>query len=168
MTIDTIYVTYNAEIELLEKSIKSIISQVRKIYIVDNTPNKDTRLVSFQNEKIEVIYLEDNLGIAYAQNVGLKKALHSDAEYIMLSDQDTCYPEAYVDDMIKIFSHNKNIAAIAPKFIDSNKNGDDGFIQVTPIVFKKFAPKKGLYDLMQVIASGKIIRELIFKWRDYV
>lgn len=34
MTIDTIYVIYNPEIELLERSIKSIVSQVRKIYIV--------------------------------------------------------------------------------------------------------------------------------------
>lgn len=63
MMIDTIYVTYNAEIGLLERSIKNIVSQVRKIYIVDNTPNKDLRLDSFQNEKVEIIYLGDNLGI---------------------------------------------------------------------------------------------------------
>jgi hypothetical protein len=53
--IGTIYVTYNAAVELLERSIKSIVSQVRKIYIVDNTPNKDLRLDSFQNEKVEII-----------------------------------------------------------------------------------------------------------------
>lgn len=62
MMIDTIYVTYNAKIGLLERSI-NIVSQVRKIYIVDNTPNKDLRLDSFQNEKVEIIYLGDNLGI---------------------------------------------------------------------------------------------------------
>lgn len=115
MTIDTIYATYNAEIELLQRSIESIASQVRKIYIVDNTPNKDLRLDSFQNEKVEIIYLGDNLGIAYAQNVGIKKSLENNAEFIMLSDQDTCYPQNYVDTMLKVFSHDKNIAAIAPK-----------------------------------------------------
>lgn len=62
MMIDTIYVTYNAKIGLLERSI-NIVSQVRKIYIVDNTQNKDLRLDSFQNEKVEIIYLGDNLGI---------------------------------------------------------------------------------------------------------
>lgn len=158
MTIDTIYVTYNAEIELLEWSIKSIVSQVRKIYIVDNTPNKDIRLDSFQNEKVEIIYLGDNLGIAYAQNVGIKKSLENNAEFIMLSDQDTCYPDNYVEDMLKVFSHDKNIAAIAPKFIDSNKKGEDGFIQVSPVIFKQFFPKNGLHEVLQVIASGKILQ----------
>lgn len=158
MTIDTVYVTYNAEIELLKKSIKSIVSQVRKIYIVDNTPNKDVRLNSFQNEKVEIIYLGDNFGIAYAQNVGIKKALENNAEFIMLSDQDTCYPENYVEEMLKVFSCNKKVAALAPKFIDSNKKGDDGFIQVLPIVFKQFYPQTGQHEVMQAIASGKILQ----------
>lgn len=179
MTIDTIYVTYNAEIELLSQSIKSIISQVRKIYIVDNTPNRDLRLDSFQNEKVEIIYLGDNLGIAYAQNIGIKKSLENSSQFIMLSDQDTCYPVDYVRDMLKIFSHDKNIAAIAPKFIDSNKKGDDGFIKVLPIIFKQFYPETGQHEVMQVIASGKILQakylndiglmdeELFIDWVDF-
>jgi len=158
MIIDTIYVTYNADIKLLERSIKSIVSQVRKIYIVDNTPNKDLRLDSFQNEKVEIIYLGDNFCIAYAQNVGIKKALENGTEFTMLSDQDTCYPDNYVDAMLKVFSHDKNIAAIAPRFIDSNKKGEDGFIEVSPIVFKQFFPKNGLHEVLQVIASGKILQ----------
>lgn len=164
MTIDTIYVTYNAEIELLEKSIKSIASQVRKVYIVDNTPNKDLRLDSFQNEKVEIIYLGDNYGIAYAQNVGIKKSLENNAEFIMLSDQDTCYPQDYIYNMLKVFQKNINIAAVAPNYIDINKKGKrEGFIKVFPIVFKRFFPKDGLHEVLQVIASGKIINAKYLK-----
>ena len=157
MTIATVYVTYNPEIKRLEKSIKSIVSQVRKIYIVDNTPNKDLRLDSFQNEKVEIIYLGDNFGIAYAQNIGIKKALDENSEYIMLSDQDTIYPNNYISDMTKIFDTHNNVGAIAPRFIDNMKKSSDGFISLTPIIFKQFFPQSGLYEVMQVIASGKIL-----------
>jgi rhamnosyltransferase len=157
MRIFTIYVTYNAEIELLKKSIQSIVSQVRKIYIVDNTPNKDNRLTDFQNVNVEIIYLGNNYGIAYAQNVGIKRALENEAEFIMLSDQDTCYPEHYVDEMLKVFNYDTYIAAVAPRFVDSNKKGEDGFIKIKPVIFKQFFPKHGLHEVMQVIASGIIL-----------
>ena len=159
MIIDAIYVTYNAEIELLEKSIKSIASQVRKVYIVDNTPNKDLRLDSFQNEKVEIIYLGDNFGIGYAQNIGIKKALENGAEYIMLSDQDTVYPHNYISNMLKVFEKDYKIVAVAPRFKDVNKKREEGFFIIdVPVFFKKIFPKSGLYEIMQAIASGIVIR----------
>jgi rhamnosyltransferase len=163
MKITAVYVTYNADIILLKKSIESIISQVNKIYIIDNTPNKDLRLENLKNEKVEIIYLGDNFGIAYAQNIGIKKSLNDNADFIMLSDQDTCYPKSYIYDMLQVFSYDKTIAAVAPRFIDSNKTGKDGFISIYPLIFKQIFPKKGLYDVMQVIASGKILRAKYLK-----
>lgn len=156
--INTIYITYNAQIELLKKSVESITSQVDKIYIVDNTPGKDTRLEFFKNEKMEVIYLEENYGIAYALNVGIKKALQNQVEFIMLSDQDTCYPQNYVYDMLKVFGMDDTTVAVAPRFVDSNKQGKDGFIKVAPVVFKQFFPKSGTHEIMQAISSGKILQ----------
>jgi len=152
-----IYVTYNANTELLSKSINSIVTQADKVIIVDNTPNKDEKLEIFKNEDVEIIYLEDNFGIAYAQNVGIKNALEKYSEYIMLSDQDTIYPNNYISDMLKIFDIYDNVGAIAPRFIDGMKKSSDGFISLTPIIFKQFFPQSGLHEVMQVIASGKIL-----------
>lgn len=177
--INIVYVTYNPQIDLLKKSLESITSQVDKIYIVDNTPGKDTRLEFFKNEKTEVIYLEENYGIAYALNVGIKKALEDGADFVMLSDQDTCYPQNYVYDMLKVFGIDDTIAAVAPRFVDSNKKGKDGFIDVAPVVFKRFLPKDGIHEVMQAISSGKILKtqhllsiglmkdELFIDWVDY-
>lgn len=99
---DMVMVTYSPEIKLLTKAIDSIISQVRKIYIVDNTPNKFLELDKFTDSKIEVIYLNDNMGISYAQNIGIKKSLENKSDFIVLSDQDTIYPDNYIIDMLKI------------------------------------------------------------------
>ncbi len=157
MKTTVIYVTYNANTELLSKSINSIVTQADKVIIVDNTPNKDEKLQIFKNEDVEIIYLEDNFGIAYAQNVGIKNALEKYSEYIMLSDQDTIYPNNYISDMLKIFDIYDNVGAIAPRFIDGMKKSSDGFISLTPIIFKQFFPQSGLHEVMQVIASGKIL-----------
>ena len=42
--IDLVIVTYNPNLELLLNLIKSIQSQVRNIYIIDNTENKQIRI----------------------------------------------------------------------------------------------------------------------------
>ncbi|MCT7630669.1 hypothetical protein N5U06_07925 [Aliarcobacter butzleri] len=86
-----------------------------------------------------------------------KKALDNSTDFIMLSDQDTCYPENYIENMLKVFSYDKRLAAVAPKFIDSNKKSNDGFIKVYPIFFKQIFPRNGIHEVMQVIASGKIL-----------
>ena len=163
MKVDAVYVTYYPDLVLFERSINSIASQVRKIYIVDNTPGKEMRLESFRNEKTEIIYLGDNFGIAYAQNVGLKKALENSADYILLSDQDTIYPENYIQEMLKAFSYNEKVAAVAPKFKDLNKGHDSFFIKADSLCFKKIYPKGGLHEIMQAIASGKIINAKFLK-----
>jgi rhamnosyltransferase len=157
MRTTVIYVTYYANTELLSKSINSIASQADKVIIVDNTPNKDEKLEIFRNNNVEIIYLKDNYGIAKAQNIGIKKALDENYDYVMLSDQDTVYPNNYINNMIKIFDSYDKVGAIAPKFIDSMKKSYDGFISITPIIFKQFFPISGKHEVMQVIASGIIL-----------
>jgi rhamnosyltransferase len=75
----------------------------------------------------------------------------------MLSDQDTIYPNNYISDMLKIFDIYDNVGAIAPRFIDGMKKSSDGFISITPIIFKQFFPVSGKHEVMQAIASGKIL-----------
>jgi len=105
-----VIVTYKSNVCVLKQLIKSISNQVNKIFIIDNTPNNKFKSEELISEKIEVIYLNENKGIAYAQNIGIKKA------NILLSDQDTIYPEDYILKMIKIFDLDDKIAAIAPIF----------------------------------------------------
>jgi len=158
MKVFVVYVTYNPDIELLAKSIESIYHQVDKIYVVDNTPGGCKELERFAKLKnIQIIYLLDNFGIAYAQNVGIRKALEEGAEYIMLSDQDTVYPENYIKEMLKGFSYDEKVAAVAPRFVDINSGKEAGFIKPS-IFFKRFYPKSGTHEVMQAIASGKILK----------
>ncbi|MEW6566207.1 MAG: glycosyltransferase family 2 protein [Spirochaetota bacterium] len=151
-----IYITYQPNIDLLKKSIYGLISQVNQIIIVDNTPNREKMLETLKNDKIEIIYLEDNYGIAYAQNIGIKRVLEDGADYILLSDQDTIYPSKYVEKMVECFKDNK-VCAAGPLFIDAQTGKVQYFIKKGLNGFKKIYPKSGKNEVFQLIASGTII-----------
>jgi len=55
--IDMIIITYAPEIELLTKAIQSMVQQVRRIYIVDNTPTRADSLKIFQDKFMPVVIL---------------------------------------------------------------------------------------------------------------
>lgn len=151
----SIYVTYNPNIPLLEKAIDSLIEQVDYAIVVDNSPEPS---LGFRNERVIIEALGDNIGIAAAQNIGIRKAIELGAEYIVLSDQDTVYPESYVRSMLPVFKEFQDACVVVPKFVDAMKNGEDGFIAVTPVFFQQFFPSSGCHEILQAIASGKIIK----------
>jgi rhamnosyltransferase len=152
-----VVVTYKPDILILEKCIHSLVNQLNKITIVDNTPNGNNSLERFKNfPNVEIIYLGDNYGIAYAQNVGIKKALEEKADFILLSDQDTIYPLDYVEKMLECFKEDK-VAAAGPLFIDAHTGKVQFFVKKGLIGFKKIYPKTGKHEVLQLIASGTII-----------
>jgi len=59
--------------------------------------------------------------------------------------------------MLEVFNLYDNVAGVGSRFIDCNKNYTDGFIALTPIIFKQFYPKFGKHEVMQLISSGTII-----------
>jgi len=148
---------YKPNITILEKCINSLISQLNNLIIVDNTPGKCEFIEQFKSlPNIEIIVLNDNYGIAYAQNIGIKKALEENAEYILFSDQDTIYPPDFVEKMLECFKENK-VAAAGPLFVDAHTGKIQFFIKKGILGFKKINPKAGKHEILQLIASGTII-----------
>jgi rhamnosyltransferase len=154
--IDCVLVTYNPDIDLLQRAIKSIVPQIRTLYIIDNCSKNDITLIEHISDNISIKVLDENIGIAAAQNIGIKYSLNNSAEFIMLSDQDTIYPNDYVDNML--LEIKDNTAACVPMFFDVNQNNSPaGFIVDRLFRFKKIIPSKGKYELLHAIASGKIL-----------
>ena len=75
-------ITYKTNEDVLEKLLDSIKFQVDKIFIIDNTPNFINGFEKFRDEKTNIIYLNENTGIAHAQNIGIKKSLEDGADFI--------------------------------------------------------------------------------------
>ncbi len=160
-----VIVTYKTEADSLEKLLNSIKFQVDKVLIVDNTPNFTNGLEKFRDEKTEIIYLNENTGIAYAQNIGIKKALEEEADFIMLSDDDTLYPENYVNEMLKVFQKKKEekIAAVAPICRNIIIKKPAPFIKRGTFLLKKYYPNSGYHEITQAIASGLVLNAKYLK-----
>ena len=122
-----IVVTYNPD-EGLNKSTKSLIKQVDSIIMVDNGSNDEgkeiiNKIKNKYGEKIEVIFNEENLGIATALNKGVKYALNNDYKWILTMDQDSCAEENMVKIMLETYyaideNERKDILSLFPTFID--------------------------------------------------
>lgn len=117
MNIFAVIVTYNPNLENLNKLIGSIKANGVEPIIVDNN---SLNLESFCNNIF--LKLNDNEGIAKAQNIGSLEAIARGAEYIIYFDQDSTISNNFIimlaKDFIEIQKHDSKISAIGPRFVD--------------------------------------------------
>lgn len=156
MRIASIVVLYKPDLELFSKVLQSICGQVKNCIIVNNG-NEEFHFDDFSN--ITLLTLGENRGIAYAQNRGIEKAIELDADYVLLSDQDTVYPPDYIDNLFKT-SEKYEYDVLCPVFYDETKK------ESSPIMLSKFKfiqkADSPLY-VEHAIASGTIIKTSIFQ-----
>ena len=132
-----IIIYYPDRIKLIRSIIK-ILFQVEKVVLVDNTPAEDSIqenfFVGIDSDKIKLISLNENFGIAYAQNIGIEWALLNKAEYILFLDQDSEADASMVAKLSNYFDNKlpclvkKKIAAVGPLHIDSRNGSESYFI----------------------------------------
>ena len=164
MKFHCVIVTFNPDIELLKKVLNSIFINTNYISIVDNGSSnvEDIRNI---NTKFNLILLAENLGVAAAQNVGIKSALSQGADYIWLSDQDTIYSHDFIKNICCCIAELKqreiNYSVIGPCYIDTQQNKMLPFISYTPFA-EEVMPKKGINFVSQLISSGMIIPKSVF------
>ena len=160
--ISSIIVTYCPNISQLKKCVSSLLHQVDSVVIVKNSPeNLDFSEFSGFAEKIVKIQLEKNFGIAYAQNRGIEKAIELGADWILLSDQDTVFPENYVESFkkkIETFGKNK---IYAPTFFNEVKNQKE---PVSVSLSKSAVPSGAeAISVIHAISSGTIFSREVFE-----
>ncbi|MEQ1118567.1 glycosyltransferase family 2 protein [Acinetobacter junii] len=112
----SVIVTFNPSIERLCKLVFSLDRQETDIFIVDNhSSNKHE--IKFDS-RVELYRLDKNYGIAYAQNVGIQKAIESKYDYLVLFDQDSNVENNFIDLMISSYNelNSENVACISPRF----------------------------------------------------
>lgn len=120
MKIFSIIVTYNPNIEHLTKLVNLLIFQNVDVVIVDNKSNNFSEFGSLKLRKL--IILEDNLGIAKAQNKGIEYAIQQNAEYIVFFDQDSTICDNFISDLMFDYRELENngvqVGSIGSRFMD--------------------------------------------------
>lgn len=160
MTVFSIIVTYNPNLSQLKKCISSLVPQVEKIIIVKNSPEL-LDFAELSEKNIIQIQLDRNFGIAYAQNRGIEKAIELGAEWILLSDQDTVFPELYISrfsEKIKAFGTE---TIYVPVFFNETKK------QIEPVsvtMSECICPEgNSPVPLIHGISSGTVFHKDVFE-----
>lgn len=164
-----VIVLYNPDLTVLDVLINSIFNQVGNVYIVDNTPSPDgqgiSKLLEKYKDSCNYLPLNDNLGIATAQNKGINWARNNGYSRVLLLDQDSLLPDNMVTGLLsdenELLRSGYKVAAVGPTFIDQKTNETTSAIETG---FLRTIKKKNNNDDNQpvksdyIIASGSLIR----------
>lgn len=157
-----IIILYKPNWEISLKTIESACNQVKKLYVVDNTPgvNNYNKISFFP--PIKYISLGENKGIAHAQNIALKEILNENFDFVFFLDQDSLIIENTVQNLINKYSFLNNngfkIGGIGPRPFDRDLNKE-----------YKGSIKKGkklnnnLTEVNEIISSASLIPTKNFK-----
>lgn len=166
MTLFCVFVAYNPDIELLCRAVSVLNHSNVEVVIVDNSASSIVGSTFFNFIGVSVICLGSNYGIGAAQNVGIQNAINKDADFILLSDQDTIYPQNFVSDMITCLEKmntSGKIAAVCPNFFDVNRTElCPMIVDAGPLGFKLKTATSGLHKVCFANASGMIIPAQVF------
>lgn len=160
--IGCIVVLYNPDVSLLLKSIDSVKNQVDAIFFSDNsTDHFDKKKLSIL-ENVVYEKMPGNIGIAAAQNVGIRYFMEHDFSHIIFLDQDSIMVSGMVQQLLTDMRRleNKSIAvgAIGARSFhrESNKSYR-GLIKKGKFI------DQGISEMTELISSASLITLNNFK-----
>jgi GT2 family glycosyltransferase len=114
MTADIVFISFNRKKEIeynLQKM--SDYASLNKIIWVDNGSSDGVKEIQYNNKKVVFIPLEKNVGIV-AYNIG---ARHSEADIIIILDDDSHIDEEAITNIIDLFEKDPGLGALACQII---------------------------------------------------
>ncbi len=116
---------YNSEKQILN-NIDSYVSQVDKVYAIDNSEVIDSNLISSITLKpgIEYHWMQGNKGIAAALNKAAQLALDMGYDYLLMMDDDSLAPPELVSSLHNIIDSDPTIGIVASQSDPSVQRND--------------------------------------------
>lgn len=145
-----VVIVYFPDLEKLLFNIDSFIDHTELLYIIFNSPEniKNTNILNSRYSNIQLIFNNENIGIAAALNQTAQKALNLGYHWLLTMDQDSRFQSS---DYFEAFgkSIKKNIAVFSPnpEISADNRNGNTGFTE----------------EIQCAITSGNLLNLVIWK-----
>lgn len=162
--ISSITVTFQPDLPEFERQMKSLHSQVDKIIVIDNGSSTAIldALISICNKfDASIKSLEENTGIANAQNIGINIALNFNSKFLLLLDQDSRVMVGMVESLRTALERNPNAGAAGPQSIDQ-RTKHSSFLLDNGIWPRPWGPERDKphppIEVGFLISSGTLIR----------
>ncbi len=168
MNIAAIVVTYFPDAVLLARLLDALQSEVKHIYIVDNTPAAGVDWLSAQwlagRPAVTLHPLGDNFGIARAQNVGIELAAADGCSEVILFDQDSAPSPGMIGKLAqakaRLEQDGVQVGAVGPLLFDEKYKKYVPGIRHAGMLVRKVVPVAGASAPLEVdylIASGALM-----------
>ena len=145
MKVSASIVLYNTESHLLSEAIASFApSAERKLFLVDNSPHKDTRLENLDTPHVDYIFSGENRGYGAGHNIAIRRAIEYGSDYHVVLNPDIRFSHDVIDKLVSFADEHKEIAHLMPKIV--NPAGEvQHLCKLIPtpfdLIFKRFLPK---------------------------
>lgn len=94
-----------------------------EIIVIDNASTDNTvSLIKSNFSEVDLIETDENLGFGKANNMGLKKALQKNADYVFLLNQDAWVEIDTIELLVNTASQNKSFGILSPLHILPNND----------------------------------------------
>jgi rhamnosyltransferase len=162
-----IVILFFPDAELLERLLASLVNQAGRTYLIDNTPDVSERNLGVfaAHNNIEYHPIQDNVGIAKAQNIGIELARKAGFDWFMLLDQDSALPEHMVSQLqqatVQLEAEGLKIATVGPRFRDAKTGEVSAAIRHRLFTVNRIFLTDPTIPAVRsdyVIASGSLIR----------
>ncbi len=161
-------VLYNPDIRLLDRLLRSIVDQVDKIFIIDNTSGPQGNLSLLFDQYIGHIFylpLGENKGVATAQNIGIRKCMEAGYSHVLILDQDSALPPGMVKQLLdaeaELICAGEKVAAVGPLFVDEKTGRFSRATRHDSVLIHRIALDRNSGEPVEtdyLIASGSLIR----------
>ncbi|MGL4934739.1 MAG: glycosyltransferase family 2 protein [Cetobacterium sp.] len=154
-----IVVTYNPELKNLNESLDRILKEVDGVIVCNNSIQN----LNILKKNVECFNFGENLGIARAQSIGMKKAFQEyNADFIIQFDQDSLIDSGMIQKLIQVYNtkYSKNILAIVgPQNYDKDtlKEEHEKFFNR-----KKDLEDRNIIEVEVLISSGCLISKDVY------
>lgn len=164
MKIYAVIVCYKPEIPGLKMLCKSLIKKNAEVIIIDNTEQ------SYLSEPLssldcKIIALQDNTGIAHAQNIGINYCLERGADVVVFFDQDSSIDDDFLPKLLAPLQLGVPLVS-APVFFDKTNR-----CELPSFVLNRFGILEKVYACERVepymvdvvISSGSAVTKEVFE-----
>ena len=162
-----IVVAYKPELRSLFDNLQHCMLQVDKLILVDNGSSVETqeKMAKFSEANgFETLLLGENLGVAAAQNYGIKRAREAGFGHVLLLDQDSSLQPGMVNALSRtladLIAQGIKVAAVGPRLLDRRTGKSTPFVRVRMFGVTRHAYEPGeafAFATDFLISSGMMI-----------
>lgn len=140
-----VIVTYNPNIKEFKENLNSILNELGNVCIVDNSTSKSIQkdIINLNHSSVKIITLNENKGIALAQNYGMDWAFSNGYYGVLLLDQDS----RVSDGMVEVLCNEYNM--LVQKSIKVACIG--------PLIYNRDSNEKTLYGRQNVEVPNSVV-----------